>query len=133
MLPNPQPEWDDPEWEPPGGWSPTVADDEDPEESAAPSLPIILFSAAGGIAGGVIALFVATQWLDLGLELSAALTTLGLLFSLGISGAVLSALTGSRAAPVNILFSCGLILLALFFLALCLLAGALIGVVLGQL
>lgn len=133
MPPNPQPDWDDPGWEPLDEWSPEPADVEDPEESNAPSLPIILFSAAGGIAGGVIALFAATQWLELGLELSAALATLGLLFSLGISGAVLSALTGSRAAPVNILFSCGLILLALFFLALCLLAGALIGVVLGQL
>jgi hypothetical protein len=56
-----------------------------------------------------------------------------LLFSLGISGALLSALTGSRAAPVNILFSCGVILLAIFFLALCLLVGALVGTLLVRL
>jgi hypothetical protein len=56
-----------------------------------------------------------------------------LLFGLGISGAILSAATGSRAAPINILFSCGLILLAIFFLALCLLVGALVATLLVQL
>lgn len=132
MLPNPQTEWDDPTMGFPDEWDADEREPLDPDEGTAPSLPIILFSAAGGIAGAVIALYVATQWLDLGLELSAAMATLGLLFSLGISGAVLSVLTGSRAAPVNILFSCGLILLAVFFLALCLLAGALVGVVLVQ-
>jgi hypothetical protein len=66
-------------------------------------------------------------------ELSAGLATLMLLFGLGISGAILSAATGSRAAPVNILFSCGVILLAIFFLALCLLVGALFGTVLVRL
>lgn len=132
MLPNPQTERDDPTMGFPDEWDADDREPVDPDESTAPSLPIILFSAAGGIAGAVIALYVATQWLDLELELSAAMATLGLLFSLGVSGAVLSALTGSRAAPVNILFSCGLILLAVFFLALCLLAGALVGVVLVQ-
>jgi hypothetical protein len=132
MLPNPQTEWDDSTMGLPDEWDADSRELLDPDASTAPSLPIILFSAAGGIAGAVIALYVATQWLELGLELSAAIATLGLLFSLGISGAVLSALTGSRAAPVNILFSCGLILLAVFFLALCLLAGALVGVVLVQ-
>lgn len=131
MQPNPSTEWDDPAAWSPDEWPADWPDDE--EAQNAPSLPIILFSAAGGIAGGVVALFVAVRWFELGVELSAAVATLGLLFSLGISGAVLSAITGSRAAPVNILFSCGLILLALFFLALCLLAGALAGVVLVQL
>jgi hypothetical protein len=70
------------------------------------------------------------QW---GVELSAGLATLALLFSLGVSGAILSAATGSRAAPVNILFSCGVILLAIFFLALCLLVGALFGTLLVSL
>jgi hypothetical protein len=96
----------------------------------APSLPIILFSAASGVSGGVIGLFISYRWLQWGVELSAGLATLMLLFSLGISGAILSAATNSRAAPINILFSCGVILLALFFLALCLLVGALIGTVL---
>ena len=99
----------------------------------APSLPIILFSAASGVSGGVIGLFISYKWLQWGVELSAGLATLMLLFGLGISGAILSAATGSRAAPVNILFSCGVILLAVFFLALCLLVGALVGTLLVQL
>lgn len=98
-----------------------------------PSLPIILFSAASGVAGGVIALFISYRWLGWSIELSAGLATLALLFSLGISGAILSAAMGSRSAPVNILFSCGIILLAVFFMALCLLVGALFGTVLIRL
>jgi hypothetical protein len=103
------------------------------ERHHAPSLPIILFSAACGVAGGVIGMFISYRWLQWGVELSAGLATLMLLFGLGISGAILSAATGSRAAPVNILFSCGVILLAIFFLALCLLVGALFGTVLVRL
>jgi hypothetical protein len=115
-----------------------AVDDYDPDEFEspeveerlqAPSLPIILFSAASGVAGGVIVLFVSYKWLQWGVELSAALATLALLFGLGISGAILSAATGTRAAPVNILFSCGLILLAVLFLGLCLLVGALFSTV----
>lgn len=96
----------------------------------APSLPIILFSAACGVAGGVLGVFISTKWLGFGIELSAGIGALAMLFGLGVSGAVLSALTGSRAAPVNILFSCGLILLTLLMLALCVLAGALAGTLL---
>jgi hypothetical protein len=103
------------------------------ERRQTPSLPIILFSAACGVSGGVIALFISFRWLQWGVELSAGVATLALLFSLGISGAILSAATGSRAAPINILFSCGVILLAMFFLALCLLGGALFGTVLVRL
>jgi hypothetical protein len=96
-------------------------------------LPIILFSAASGVASGVIALFITYRWLQWGVEVSAGLATLALLFGLGLSGAILSAATRARAAPVNILFSCGLILLAVFFLALCLLVGALFSTVLVRL
>jgi hypothetical protein len=110
-----------------------VESDEVRAERNAPSLPIILFSAASGVSGGVIGLFISYRWLQWGVELSAGLATLALLFSLGISGALLSALTGSRAAPINILFSCGVILLAIFFLALCLLVGALVGTLLVRL
>ena len=106
--------------------------DEMAERRRAPSLPIILFSAASGVAGGVIALFISYRWLQWGIELSAGFSTLALLFGLGISGAILSAATGSRAAPINILFSCGVILLAIFFLGLCLLVGALFGTLLVQ-
>jgi hypothetical protein len=102
-------------------------------QRSAPSLPIILFSAASGVSGSVIGFFISNRWLELGVELSAGVATLALLFSLGISGAVLSALTGSRAAPVNIFFSCGVILLALFFLGLCVLVGALFGTLIVQL
>jgi hypothetical protein len=130
------------------GWGPTDnllddgfgLDDFDPDAlpsdevtTDTPSLPIILFSAACGVAGCVIVLFISYRWLDWGVELSAGLATLGLLFSVGLSGAGLSALTHSRAAPVNILFSCSVILLAIFFLALCLLGGALVATVLVRL
>jgi hypothetical protein len=127
-----------PSWDPPEPAEALALDDFDPEgfESGeveeryhAPSLPIILFSSASGVAGAVIALFISYKWMQWGIELSAGLATLALLFGLGISGAMLSAATGSRAAPVNILFSCGLILLAVFFLALCLLVGALVSTV----
>jgi hypothetical protein len=107
--------------------------EEEAVQRTAPSLPIILFSAASGVSGGVIGFFIAYRWLEWGVELSAGLATMALLFSLGISGAILSALTGSRAAPVNIFFSCGVILLAIFFLGLCLLVGALVGTLLVQL
>lgn len=100
--------------------------EETDDAATTPSLPIILFSAASGIAGGVLALFISLRWFELAIEFSAGVATLGVLFSLGISGAVLTAATGSRAAPVNILFSCGLIVLAGLFLALCLLVGALV-------
>ncbi len=115
-------ERDEVDWE----WS----DAEPPVAGSTPSLPIVLFSAAGGVAGGVLTLYVAYGRMALGPELSAGLATLGLLFALGISGAILSAATGSRAAPVNILFSCGVILLMIIFLGLCLLVGALAGTVL---
>jgi hypothetical protein len=107
--------------------------DEMSGQGRVPSLPIILFSAACGVSGGVIALFITYRWIGWGVELSAGLATLALLFCLGISGAILSAATGSRAAPVNILLSCGVILLALLFLSLCLLIGALFGTVLVRL
>lgn len=119
------------------GWDDFAPDGLGPDEMSAsphtPSLPIILFSAASGVAGGVIAFFISYRWLQWGVELSAGLATLALLFSLGISGAILTSATGSRAAPVNILFSCSVILLAIFFLALCLLVGALFGTVLVRL
>jgi hypothetical protein len=103
------------------------------DPAASPSLPIILFSAACGVAGGVLGLYVGYIPLQLGVELSAGLATLALLVSVGVSGALLSAMTGARAAPVNMLFSCGLILFAFFFLALCALGGALIGTLLFSL
>lgn len=126
-----------PTWEPPEPAEALAVDDdpdgfefiEEDERLRTPSLPIILFSSASGVAGAVIALFISYQWLQWGIELSAGLATLALLFCLGFSGAILSAATGSRAAPVNILFSCGVILLAIFFLALCLLGGALFSTV----
>jgi hypothetical protein len=92
--------------------------------SAEPSLPIILLSAAGGIAGGILGLYVAYIVLDLSPQLTAAVTTLALCISLGSVGALLSSLTASRAAFGNIALSCGLVVLTLLFFSLCMLAGA---------
>ena len=105
--------------------------EEDEGESAAPSLPIILFSAASGIAGGVIGLYISYTVLGLGGALSAGLATLGLLFSLGISGAILSAATRTRGAPVNIAFSCVLVILAALFMGVCVMAGAVVAALLA--
>lgn len=92
--------------------------------SSEPSLPIVLLSAAGGIAGGAIGLYVAYIALDLSLQLTAAITTLSLCTALGSTGALLSMLTGSRAAFGNIALSCGLVILATLFFSICTLAGA---------
>ena len=89
-----------------------------------PSLPIILLSAASAIAGFISALYVAYREMAFGIEMSAAIATLFGSAVLGITGASLSALTRTRAATSNIAFSCGLILLSLLFLGLCLLVGA---------
>ena len=123
-------QWDNEAWAGPDDLDDEFFDAPPTRDPQAPSLPIILFSAASGVAGGTLGLFVAYRWLAWGIELSAGIATLTLLLSLGISGALLTAATGSRAAPINILFSCGLILLALFFLGLCLIGGALVGTVL---
>ena len=92
---------------------------------SSPSLAIILMSAAIGLAGGIIGLYVAYIVLDLSVQLSAAVATLCLSAALGITGAGLSSLTRSRAATANIAFSCGLILLATVLFGFCTLAGAL--------
>lgn len=90
-----------------------------------PSLPIILISAACGIAGGVVGLYVTRIGLRWELPPSVFVAVLGLSLGLGTAGAGLSLLTGSRAAIANIVFSCGLIGVSLMFFALCSLAGAL--------
>lgn len=92
---------------------------------SAPSLAIILLSAACGLAGGIFGLYIAYIVLDLSVQLSAAVATLCLSAALGITGAGLSALTRSRATTANIALSCGLILLATVLFGFCTLAGAL--------
>lgn len=94
-------------------------------DDSGPSLPIILISAAAGIAGGVIGLYV--TYTVLGWELPAGVFVAVLCASigLGVTGAGLTALTGARAAVANIVMSCGLILISLVFLSLCMLVGAL--------
>jgi len=104
-----------------------LADDvmaEGDDGDAGPSLPIILLSAASAIAGGIIALYVTYRLLELGIELSAGIATFCASLALGITGAGLSMLSGSRAAMGNIAFSCGLIVLSLLFLGVCTLLGA---------
>ncbi|MFN2201294.1 MAG: hypothetical protein ACK2UO_08810 [Caldilineaceae bacterium] len=93
-------------------------------DGRAPSLPIVLISAACGITSGIIGLYISTNLFGLGIALSAAFTTLGLLLGLGVSGAALTAVTGERGAVVNIVFSCTLIALMVLFMTMCAVAGA---------
>lgn len=95
------------------------------EEREAPSLPIILVSAAVGMMAGVATYFILDQIFRVRLEWNVAIAVLALCFGLGATGGILSAALGSRAAVANILFSCGVILLAGLFLGLCMLLGAL--------
>ena len=94
-------------------------------EETRPSLPIILISAACGIAGGVVGLYVTRIGLRWEPQPSVFAAVLGLSLGMGAAGAGLSALTGSRAAIANIVFSCALIGASLLFFALCSLVGAL--------
>lgn len=94
------------------------------KDRGALSLPIILISAACGIAGGILGIYIGYIALDLSVQWSAALGTLALCFGLGGSGALLSSLTDSHSAFGNIVFSCGLVLLSTIFLGLCTLVGA---------
>lgn len=89
-----------------------------------PSLSIILLCAASAVAGFIIALYVSYRELAFSLQASAAIATFFSSVVLGLTGAALSAITNSRAATSNIVFSCGLIVLSLLFFGLCLLAGA---------
>ena len=99
-------------------------------DDSGPSLPIILISAAAGIAGGVIGLYI--TYIALGWELPASVFVAVLCASvgLGVSGASLTALTGTKAATANIAMSCALILASLVFLSLCMLSGAIVATLL---
>lgn len=113
-----------------------IADDViDPmdEGNTGPSLPIILLSTASAIAGGIIALYVTYRLFALEIELSAGIATFFASVTLGITGAGLSILSGSRAAMSNIAFSCGLIVLSVLFLAVCTLIGAVTALLLTML
>jgi hypothetical protein len=112
-----------------GGWTDPRGDPDpaaalDEIARSAPSLPIILISAAAGVSAAVICFYFANQLAGLGLPMSAAAATLGLSFGLGGAGGFLSWATGSRAAAGNIALSCVVILLVLAFFGLCVLAGA---------
>ncbi len=93
---------------------------------SAPSLPIIFISAACGIGAGVIGFYFANVLAGLGVEMSAGIATLSLCFGLGLTGALLSYVTGSLAAVSNILLSCGLVAFALFFMGFCTVLGAVV-------
>lgn len=90
----------------------------------APSLPIILLSAAAGVSAAIAAFYFAYSLARLNLPASAAAATLGLSFGLGATGGFLSWATGSRAAVGNIALSCVVIVLVLAFFSICVLAGA---------
>lgn len=98
--------------------------DPDADGPVGPSLPIILFSAASGIGVGIIAFYITHRLLVLNLPLSAGLATLLMLGILGVTSGGLSLLTRSNS-PVNIVFSCGLLVMVIAFFGFCSLAGAL--------
>lgn len=95
-----------------------------------PSLPIILLSAASALAGGIITLYITYRLLGIAIELSAGIATLAASMALGVTGAGLSIITGSRAAMSNIAFSCGLIVISGLFLGICTLLGAVMALLL---
>src|SRR5262249_11087584 len=95
------------------------------EQTATPSLPIILLSTASGIGVGIMVLYITYNLLRLPIEWSVAAAVFCLSMALGSTGALLSLLTGSRSAVMNIAFSCGLIVVTLLFFALCTFVGAL--------
>lgn len=107
--------------------------DEFDDADAGPSLPIILLSAASAIASGIIVLYVTYRLLGVEIELSAGLATFGASIALGITGAGLSLVTGSRSAMSNIAFSCGLIVISVLFLGICTLLGAVTALLLTML
>jgi VIT1/CCC1 family predicted Fe2+/Mn2+ transporter len=92
---------------------------------SAPSLPIILISASLGVAAAIAAFFLGHEVARLSLEWSVAVSVLALCFGLGVSGALLSSITGSRAALANISLSCLAVALVLLFFGSCLVLGAL--------
>ena len=99
-------------------------------DDSGPSLPIILISAAAGIAGGVIGLYITYNVLGWDLPASVFVAVLCASAGLGVSGASLTALTGTKAAAANIAMSCALILVSLVFLSLCMLSGAIVATLL---
>ena len=99
-------------------------------DDSGPSLPIILISAAAGIAGGVIGLYITYIALGWDLPASGVVAVLCASVGLGVSGASLTALTGTKAATANIAMSCALILASLVFLSLCMLSGAIVATLL---
>ncbi len=95
-------------------------------DDSGPSLPIILISAAAGIAGGVIGLYIPYIVLQWDLPVSVFVAVLCASAGLGATGAGLTALTGDRAATANIAMSCALIVISAAFLGFCVLVGALV-------
>lgn len=93
-------------------------------EDAAPSLSIILISAACGVGFGIMGFFIAYQLVGFNIQTSGIIAILTASLGLGLAGALLSAITGSRASLANISFSCGLMVVTVLFFGLCTLAGA---------
>ncbi len=89
-----------------------------------PSLPIVLLSAAFGVAAGLITFYVAYTAARLRVEVSVALAVLALCFAVGATGALMSAATGSRAALPTIGLSCAVIAATILMFGLCMVAGA---------
>lgn len=99
--------------------------------SDGPSLPVILFGAACGVAAGVVALYIGYEFIRLALPVSAALATLMALFVLAAVAAGFTRALGSNAYAANIGLSCGLLILSALFLSVCVLCGAFIAAILA--
>jgi hypothetical protein len=95
-----------------------------------PSLPIILASAACGVAAGIIGLYFSYELFRFTLPASAALATLLALAVLAGLAAGLTNLLGSEAYLPNISMSCGLLVLSVLFFGVCILSGAITATIL---
>jgi hypothetical protein len=103
----------------------TLAELLDEDARSGPSLPIVLLSAAFGVAAAVITFYVAYTVAILRLEVAVALAVLMLCFAVGGTGALLSAATGSRATLPTIGLSCAVIVVIFLMFGLCMVVGAL--------
>lgn len=78
----------------------------------------------------MIGLFIAYEWIGIGIELSIGLGLVLLFGGLTISSVGLSVLAESSALLSNIAFSCGLITISILVFGLCMVVGALAATVL---
>lgn len=101
------------------------------EASDAPSLPVIILSAAFGLAAGAIALYLCYEIFYLIAPISIGLALLAMLSVIGFTASFFSAMAGLRSTFLNVTLSCGLVLFLLIFFGFCVLTGVLFATFLG--